>query len=88
MLIVDCLYAAADYGHSEYGCRTHGFDGHGRLRIGLSKRAQTEGGCDCEQQLYFHNISLKQMAAALLSILCWYAPASLASRDVKFHDPT
>jgi hypothetical protein len=47
MLVVDSLHAAADYVHAEYGNRTHRFDSDGRLRVGLSESAETNGDSDC-----------------------------------------
>ena len=43
MLVIDRLYAAADYVYAEGWRRTDGLDDQGGWTIGLSKRAYREG---------------------------------------------
>ncbi len=59
MLVVDGLHIAADHGDPEGRRVVHGFDHHGGLRIGLRKRAQTEGDAECQQNFSLQRILLK-----------------------------
>ena len=83
MPVVDRLHAAADYDHAEGGRLTHGLDGDGCLRIGLSKCAQTQVIPTANNSLIF-KVSPWQVSAWLRclesgswgKVFLWLSPPS------------